>query len=90
MKRIVPLIAPPFESYDPETFVAYAKSLEKPWKPKAAKKVTKTRKKKSDDCNPRLESDTKDAGSETDAGNVSDAGRTDSGGNKFLLAISYK
>ena len=88
-KRAIPLLAPPFDSYSPEDFHAYAKSLEKPWKPKAVKdKKTKTRKKKSNDNNPGPKSNSKEAQrEEKNDGDIGASGRTDAGINKFFIAV---
>lgn len=85
--KIIPLLGPKLTDQTPEAFHAYAKSLEKPWKTKAEIK-TKTRKKKQDDTNAELRTDSAEGGSKEDARDLDLAGRSDLGGNQLFELIT--
>jgi hypothetical protein len=66
----VPLLAPEFESYSPEAFVEYVKSLHKPYKPEVKVKIKKTKRSKNV-SNAKPGQDTEeDRKTETDAGDL--------------------
>lgn len=85
--KTIPLLGTKLTDQTPESFHAYTKSLEKPWKPKAETK-TKTRKKKSDDSNAKLQPNAAFAETEKNAGGLDEARWQDPSGNQFFLSIT--
>lgn len=85
--KTIPLLGPKLTDQTPESFHAYTKSLEKPWKPKAETK-TKTRKKKQDDSNSKLKPNPAEGETQKDARNLDPIGRSDLGGNQLFELIA--